>query len=92
MEEPRGQRTRLESGRERAGRAGHLRQRERNRRAMGQDDRGRVAACNLDIKNPHSGEVADPRSPTEILDSIIEKERRILAIMDEMRAVLEEGG
>ena len=27
------------------------------------DDRGRVTACNLDIKNPHSGEVVDHRSP-----------------------------
>ena len=55
------------------------------------DERGRIAACNLDIKNPHSGEVIDHRSPIEIVDSIIEKERRILAIMEEIKATLEAG-
>ena len=56
------------------------------------DDQGRVISCNLDIKNPHSGETVDHRSPTEIVDSIIEKERRILAIMDDIKATLGEGG
>ena len=49
-----------------------------------------VVTCNLDIKNPYSGEVADHRSPAEIVDSIIEKERCILAIMDEIKAILKE--
>ena len=47
-------------------------------------------ACNLDIKNPHSGEIVDHRSTTEIVDSIIEKERRIFSIMDEIKATLTE--
>ena len=55
------------------------------------DEQGRVTACNLDLKNPHSGETVDYRSPTKIVDSIIEKERRILAIMDELKATLAEG-
>ena len=52
---------------------------------------GRVTACNLDLKNPHAGETIDHRPPEEIVDSIIEKERRILAIMEEIKATLAEG-
>ena len=55
------------------------------------DEQGRAVACNLDIKNPHSGETVDHRPPAELVDSIIEKERRILAIMDELKATLAEG-
>ena len=54
------------------------------------DDQGRVFACNLDVKNPHSSEVVDHRSPAEIVDNIIEKERHILAIMDEIKSTLRE--
>lgn len=54
------------------------------------DAHGHVIACNLDLKNPHSGEVIDQRSPAEIVDSIVNKERRILAIMDEIKDVLTE--
>jgi hypothetical protein len=46
------------------------------------DEQGRVIACNLDIKNPHSGEVEDHRKPTEIA------ERTILALMEEIKAEL----
>lgn len=55
------------------------------------DDDGKITDCNLDIKNPHSGEVIDHRPPEEIVESIVEKERRILTIMDEIKAVLAEG-
>lgn len=55
------------------------------------DEQGRAVACNLDIKNPHSGETVDHRPPAEIVDSIIEKERHILAIMDALKATLAEG-
>ena len=58
---------------------------------MQRDEQGRVTACNLDLKNPHSGEIVDHRLPTEIVDSIIEKEQRILSIMDELKATLAEG-
>ena len=54
------------------------------------DAQGRVTGCNLDIKNPHSGEVADHRAPTEIVDAIIAQEKRILGIMDEIKAALAE--
>ena len=55
------------------------------------DEQDRVVACNLDIKNPHSDKIVDHRSPTKIVDSIIDKERRILTIMDEIKAALAEG-
>lgn len=55
------------------------------------DEQNRVMACNLDIKNPHSSETVDHRLPTEIVDSVIDKERRILSIMDQIKATLAEG-
>ncbi len=54
------------------------------------DEQDRVTACNLDIKNPHSGEVVDHRAPAEIVDAIISQEQRILDIMDEIKTVLAE--
>ena len=54
------------------------------------DDSGRPTACNLDLKNPHAGETIDPRPPQEIVESIIQKERRILEIMEEIKAELAE--
>ena len=54
------------------------------------DDAGRVTACNLDLKNPHSEGEEDHRSPAEIVDAIIAKERRILEIMDEIKVTLAE--
>ena len=55
------------------------------------DEQGRVTTCNLDFKNPHAGETAYHCSPAEIVDGIIDKERHILAIMDEIKATLTEG-
>lgn len=52
------------------------------------DVEGRVIACNLDIKNPHATEAEDHRKPQEIVDAIIERERKILSIMDEIKAEL----
>jgi len=54
------------------------------------DAQDRVVACNLDIKNPHSGAIADHRAPAEIVDAIIAQEQRIIGIMDEIKAVLAE--
>ena len=52
------------------------------------DDDGRVIGCNLDVKNPYAEEAEDRRTPTEIVDAIIAKERRVLEIMDEIKATL----
>ena len=55
------------------------------------DSNGRAISCNLDIKNPHVVDATDHRSPKEIVDSIIEKERHILAIMEEIKTAIVEG-
>ncbi len=54
------------------------------------DAAGRVVECNLDLKNPHPAETIDHRPPEEIVDSVIEKERCILAIMEEIKATVSE--
>lgn len=40
---------------------------------------------NLDVKNPNRAKAEDHRSPEEIVDSIIEKEKRIVELMDEIK-------
>lgn len=55
-----------------------------------QDDQGRATAVNLDIKNPHAKEVIDHRPPSEIIESVIAKEREVLSILDEIKALLAE--
>ena len=54
------------------------------------DDGGRVVGCNLDVKNSHAEEAEDHRTPTEIIDTIITKEHRVLEIMGEIKATLAE--
>lgn len=54
------------------------------------DDDGRVTACNLDLKNPHAEDAEDHRAPAEIVEAIVAKEHRVLAIMDEIKATLAE--
>lgn len=54
------------------------------------DDAGRIIACNLDLKNPNAGGVADHRTPLEIVESIEAKEQRILAIMGDIKRTLSE--
>lgn len=53
-------------------------------------DDGRVLACNLDLKNPNVGGVADHRTPLQIIDAVEAKEQRILAIMSDIRRTLAE--
>ena len=55
------------------------------------DDQGRVVACNLDLKNPIQIKTVGHRAPDEIVNAIVEKERRILAIMDEINVTLAKG-
>tara|TARA_R110002012_G_scaffold62590_1_gene164623 strand:+ start:3323 stop:4888 length:1566 start_codon:yes stop_codon:yes gene_type:complete len=50
------------------------------------NEEGRVVACNLDVKNPHAKKSDDHRKPHEIVDTIIQREREILSIMDELRS------
>jgi type I restriction enzyme M protein len=45
--------------------------------------------CNLDRKNPHAKEDISHLPPEQIVESILQKERRIAEIMGEIKALLE---
>ena len=50
---------------------------------------------NLDQKNPSSADALEHRPPQELVDSILEKEREILRLMEEVKtevAALDGGG
>ena len=49
---------------------------------------GLILSANLDQKNPAQADEQAHRPPEEIIESIIEKEGRILALMNEIRAAL----
>jgi type I restriction enzyme M protein len=44
--------------------------------------------CNLDLKNPHGAAAEEHLPPEVLIDRIIEKERRILEVMEEIREAL----
>lgn len=48
--------------------------------------------CNLDLKNPHNKEMLEHLPPEELAESILEKERRIAEIVDEIRQTLSRDG
>ncbi len=50
------------------------------------DESGNLVSCNLDIKNPHSAEDLEHLPPEKILEDILTKERRIIEIMEEIKA------
>jgi type I restriction enzyme M protein len=53
------------------------------------DEQGRVVAVNLDLKNPYAKEVVDHRSPQEIVSSAIAKEHEVLAVLSELKSLIE---
>ena len=54
------------------------------------DDAGQVKVVNLDLKNPNAKTAEDHRSPAEIVNAATAKERQVLAILDELRALVAE--
>jgi type I restriction enzyme M protein len=52
------------------------------------DDAGQVVSVNLDLKNPSAAEALDHLPPEQLADSIIAKEKRILDLMEEIKAAL----
>ncbi len=54
------------------------------------DAGGAVRAVNLDIKNPAAAAAEDRRSPAEIVDGVVAKEREVMAILDELRTLVAE--
>jgi type I restriction enzyme M protein len=55
------------------------------------DDAGDLASANLDVKNPNAGDEIEHRPPEELVSEIVKKERRIMALMEEIAAELEGG-
>ena len=54
------------------------------------DEAGEVKALNLDLRNPNVEDEVDARTPEQLVESIIAKEKRVLAIMSEIQATLAE--
>ena len=52
------------------------------------DDDGKLISVNLDIKNPHSLEALEHRPPEELVADILEKELRVMGIMEEIQTAL----
>lgn len=52
------------------------------------DDSGALVSCNLDIKNPNSAQALEHLPPEQLVEDILAKERRIIDIMEEIRAEL----
>lgn len=50
------------------------------------DNAGTLVSCNLDIKNPNSAEALEHLPPEQLADDILIKERRIIEIMEEIKA------
>ncbi len=55
------------------------------------DEQGNLLSVNLDVKNPNGGETVEHRPPEELVSSIMEKERWILELMEEIKSELERG-
>ncbi|HEX4407396.1 MAG TPA: class I SAM-dependent DNA methyltransferase [Xanthobacteraceae bacterium] len=53
-------------------------------------DQNLVVDVNLDIKNPHAEDTLDHRPPEEIIKGAIEKERRALALLEQLETLLGE--
>ena len=54
------------------------------------DKDGVLLSCNLDIKNPRSAESLEHLSPAQLADEILSKERRIIELMEAIKAELAE--
>lgn len=48
------------------------------------DQAGKIVSVNLDIKNPSSKEALEHRPPEELLEALLEKEQRVLDLLNEI--------
>jgi type I restriction enzyme M protein len=55
------------------------------------DDSGQLLSVNLDLKNPNAAAALEHLPPEQLVADILEKERRIMEIMEEIRAELAKG-
>ena len=53
------------------------------------DGNGALLSANLDLKNPSAGDPFEHVPPEELVQGILEQERQILVLMDEIRQTLE---
>ena len=56
------------------------------------DEAENLVSCNLDLKNPHSPDALEHLPPAQLAADILDKERRIIEIMEEIKAELGEVG
>jgi type I restriction enzyme M protein len=54
------------------------------------DADGTLISCNLDLKNPNRAEASEHLPPEQLAEEILAKERRIIEIMEEIKAELAE--
>jgi type I restriction enzyme M protein len=52
------------------------------------DASGQVVAVNLDIKNPNAKVEDDHRTPSEIVESALTMERKVAAILEELKVLI----
>jgi type I restriction enzyme M protein len=57
-------------------------------RILKYDEQDTLASCNLDLKNPSSTEALEHLPPEQLTEDILVKERRIIEIMEEIKAEL----
>ena len=55
------------------------------------DADGNLVSVNLDIKNPNAAEALEHLPPEQLVEDILTKEKRIIEIMGEIKAVLRRG-
>ncbi|MCG7988306.1 MAG: type I restriction-modification system subunit M [Candidatus Thiodiazotropha lotti] len=52
------------------------------------DEGGKLVSANLDIKNPNSLEALEHRPPEELISGILDKEKKVMGIMEEISHVI----
>ncbi len=52
------------------------------------DSSGAILSCDLDLKNPHSEEAIEHLPPEVLVEDILEKHKRIIAVLEELKAEL----
>ena len=55
------------------------------------DESGNVVSVNLDVKNPNSAEALEHLPPEQLVADILEKEHRIIKIMEDIKGILGDG-
>ena len=56
------------------------------------DESSKLVSANLDVKNPNGLEALEHRPPEELIAEMLEKERRVLGIMESLNQLLSETG